>query len=130
LKSHRHASTRIPWTAGFTVIALVLGGAAAAQSLPPPAVAQAAPMAQPGLTQPALAPPALPAVPTVQPIPAAEWTPERIRQSFDQADSNSDGQLTRAEAQRLLILPHSFEDMDENKDGLVDRAEYQRAFAH
>ena len=42
----------------------------------------------------------------------------------------SDTARTRAEAQRLAILPHSFEDMDQNKDGVVDRAEYQRAFTH
>ena len=91
--------------------------------MPPPAV-----QPPPALPQPSLAPPQLPASPTVQPIPAARWTTEAIRQSFDQADTNSDGRLTRAEALRLAILPHSFEDMDENKDGLVDSVEYQRAF--
>ncbi|HMA06795.1 MAG TPA: EF-hand domain-containing protein, partial [Ramlibacter sp.] len=104
--------------------ASLLASVAASQSLPQPAIAQPAPMGQPSL-----APPALPSVPAVQPIPAAGWTAERIRQSFDQADSNSDDQLTRAEALRLTILPHSFEEMDENKDGVVSRAEYERAFS-
>jgi hypothetical protein len=82
------------------------------------------------MVQPGLASPALPSAPAMRPIPAAGWTPERIRQSFDQADSNSDGQITRAEALRLAILPHSFEEMDENKDGVVNRAEYERSFSH
>ena len=123
MKVRCHAPPLRPWAAGLASAAALLASLAAAQSLPP--VPQAAPLAQPGL-----APPQLPASPTVQAIPAAEWTPERIRQSFDQADSNSDGQLTRSEAQRLMILPHSFEDMDVNKDGVVNRAEYERAFTH
>jgi hypothetical protein len=44
------------------------------------------------------------------------------------ADANGDGQLTRAEAQRLSVMPHSFEDMDQNKDGAVTRAEYEASF--
>jgi hypothetical protein len=99
-------------------------GVAMAQSLPAPGVSAPA-----HLPQPSLAPPELPASPSVQPIPAAEWTADRIRQSFEQADANGDGLLTRAEAQRLTILPRTFEEMDENKDGLVSFSEYQRAFA-
>jgi Ca2+-binding EF-hand superfamily protein len=53
----------------------------------------------------------------------------QIRQSFELADSDSNGQLTRAEAQQLTILPRSFEEMDENKDGFVARAEYESVFA-
>ena len=66
---------------------------------------------------------------TAQPVPAARWTAEQIRQAFDLADSNSDGQLSRAEAQRLSILPHSFEDLDQNKDGVLGRSEYEAGFA-
>jgi hypothetical protein len=62
------------------------------------------------------------------PIPASRWTPQQIRQAFDAADADSDGVLTRAEAQQLAILPRSFEDMDENKDGVVSRSEYESAF--
>jgi hypothetical protein len=83
------------------------------------------------LAQPLPAPPEPPStatVPPAQPIPAARWTPELIRQSFDQADTDSDGQLTRAEGRRLAILPRSFEDMDQNKDGVLQRAEYENAF--
>ena len=68
-------------------------------------------------------------MPPGQPIPAARWTPQLIRQSFDQADSDSDGQLTRAEGRRLAILPRSFEEMDQNKDGVLQRAEYESAFS-
>jgi hypothetical protein len=67
-------------------------------------------------------------VATAQPVPAARWTAEQIRQAFDLADSNSDGQLSRAEAQRLSILPHSFEDLDQNKDGVLGRGEYEAGF--
>lgn len=72
--------------------------------------------------------------PTVQPlpapyippaIPASNWTPAQIRQSFDLADADSNGQLTRSEAQHLQIMPRSFEDMDQNKDGLITREEYE-----
>ena len=69
-----------------------------------------------------------PGPPGAQSIPAARWTAEQIRQSFELADTNSDGQLTRAEAQRLSILPRSFEEMDGNKDGILERAEYEAAF--
>ena len=64
-----------------------------------------------------------------QPVPAAKWTAQQIRQAFDAADTDSDGQLSRAEAQRLSILPHSFEDLDQNKDGVLSRSEYQAGFA-
>jgi hypothetical protein len=74
-------------------------------------------------------PPSAATVPPAQPIPAARWTPELIRQSFDQADTDSDGQLTRAEGRRLAILPRSFEDMGENKDGVLQRREYENAFS-
>jgi hypothetical protein len=64
-----------------------------------------------------------------QPVPAARWTADQIRQAFDLADSDTDGQLSRAEAQRLTILPRSFEDMDQNKDGALSRREYEAGFA-
>jgi hypothetical protein len=83
--------------------------------------------------------PALPAPAAVQPgatgaappqaVPAARWTTEQIRQAFALADSDSDGQLSRAEAQRLSILPRSFEDLDQNKDGVLTRSEYEAGFA-
>jgi hypothetical protein len=52
------------------------------------------------------------------------YTALQLSQSFLQADANRDGDLTRAEAQRLTIAPLGFDDMDRNKDGLVSRSEY------
>ena len=46
------------------------------------------------------------------------------------ADTDSNGELSRAEAQRLAVLPRSFEEMDLNKDGVLVRAEYEAAFPH
>ncbi len=67
----------------------------------------------------------LPATPGVPPPPAARWTTAQIREAFDLADSNSNGELTRAESQQLRILPRSFEDMDQNKNGVLERSEYE-----
>jgi hypothetical protein len=72
--------------------------------------------------------PALPA-PVTQPLPPSRWTPAQIRDAFQLADGNSDGQLTRGEAQRLPIMPRSFEDTDLNKDGVISLEEYQASFA-
>lgn len=72
---------------------------------------------------------AVPAPATPQPIPANRWTVAQIRQSFDLADTDSNGQLSRSEAQRLAIMPRPFEDMDQNKDGVISSAEYEGSFA-
>lgn len=87
---------------------IVLAGPAAAQSAPP-----------------AVVPPAPAVQPAAQPIPAGRWTVAQLRQAFDLADTDSDGRLNRAEAQRLAIMPRSFEDMDQNKDGVLERGEYE-----
>jgi hypothetical protein len=84
----------------------------------------------PALPAPVAVQPGAPVAVAAQPVPAARWTAEQIRQAFDLADSNSDGQLSRAEAQRLSILPRSFEDLDQNKDGVLSRSEYEAGFAH
>jgi hypothetical protein len=117
--------TRISW-----FIAAALLGARIASAQTTPADPPAAGAVPPAPVAPAAAAGALPpsAASGGQPIPATRWTPAQIRQSFDRADANADGQLTRAEAQRLAILPHSFEDMDRNKDGTVTRAEYEASF--
>ena len=88
--------------------ALLATGLVHAQAVPPAVIVQ------PG------APAAI-----VQPLPPSRWTVQQIRQAFELADSDSDGQLTRAEAQRLTIMPRSFEEMDQNKDGILQRAEYE-----
>jgi Ca2+-binding EF-hand superfamily protein len=89
-----------------------------------PALAQTpAPAAVPPASQPAIP------APVTQPLPPSRWTPAQIREAFQLADVNSDGQLTRAEAQRLAIMPRSFEDTDANKDGVLTLDEYQASFA-
>ena len=101
----------------FTAAAICMcAGAAFAQTPSTPAV-----------PAPAAVQPGAPAA--AAPQPASRWTAEQIRQAFDSADSDSDGQLSRAEAQRLTILPRSFEDMDQNKDGVLSRREYEAGFA-
>ncbi|HXD43279.1 MAG TPA: hypothetical protein VN649_22130 [Ramlibacter sp.] len=59
---------------------------------------------------------------------AGPYTALQIAQSFIGADANRDGELTRAEAQRLTIMPYSFEEMDRNHDGILTRSEYEDAF--
>ncbi len=66
---------------------------------------------------------------TARPAPAARWTPEQIRQAFDNADTDSNGQLTRAEAQSVTLMPRSFEDADQNKDGVLVFTEYAAGFS-
>jgi hypothetical protein len=58
---------------------------------------------------------------------AGAYTPTAIAQSFLTADANQDGELTRAEAQRLSIAPYAFEEMDRNHDGVITRFEYEDA---
>jgi hypothetical protein len=59
--------------------------------------------------------------------PAGSYTPLQIAQSFLGADANHDGNLTRAEFQRLTIKPYTFEEMDADHDGIVTRSEYENA---
>ena len=81
--------------------------------------------------QPAAPPtlPVVPAAPATQPQPPHRWTAQQIREAFELADSDTNGELTRAETQRVAILPRSFEDMDQNKDGVLVRSEYEAGFA-
>jgi len=103
----------------------LLGGAAAGALVAAlsgmDASAQQQPAAQPTL-------PVVPAAPATQPQPPHRWTAQQIGEAFALADTDTNGELTRAEIQRVAILPRSFEDMDQNKDGVVTRAEYEAAF--
>lgn len=69
--------------------------------------------------------PGVPATPQSVPSGPSGHSNVQIAASFRQADANLDGQLTRAEAQRLTIMPASFEEMDRNKDGVLSRSEYE-----
>jgi hypothetical protein len=60
-------------------------------------------------------------------VVSGPYTALQIAQSFIGADANRDGELTRAEAQRLTIMPYSFEEMDRNRDGILTRFEYEDA---
>lgn len=61
----------------------------------------------------------------VGPSGAGPYTALQLAQSFQGADSNRDGELTRAEAQRLTIMPTTFDEMDRNRDGVISRSEYE-----
>jgi len=71
------------------------------------------------------APVADPAAPQSTDTRPGPYTALQIAQSFLGADANRDGELTRAEAQRLRIMPYSFEEMDRNHDGILSRFEYE-----
>lgn len=86
-----------------------------------PAGAQPAARVLPNVTGPVQPVAPVPA----QAPPAGRWTLAQLQEAFTLADSDGNGELTRAEAQQLVILPRSFEDLDENKDGVLTRAEYQ-----
>jgi hypothetical protein len=101
-------------TAGLLAMAL-----AGAQVDPAPAVGN--PLANPQAVP--AAPPGSPV-----PLPPSRWTLAQIRESFELADSNGNGELTRGEAQHLPIMPRTFEEMDANKDGVVSREEYEAMF--
>ncbi|MBG9389095.1 EF-hand domain-containing protein [Caenimonas aquaedulcis] len=72
--------------------------------------------------------PIVPVAPATQPLPPNRWNAAQIRQAFDLADGDANGELTRQEVQRLAIVPRPFEDMDLNKDGVISRAEFEGAF--
>jgi hypothetical protein len=101
----------------IALVAAIAGGMASAIAQTP------APAAVPPASEPVMP------APVTQPLPPSRWTPAQIREAFQRADVNSDGQLTRAEAQRLPIMPRSFEDTDANKDGVLTLDEYQASFA-
>jgi hypothetical protein len=52
------------------------------------------------------------------------YTALQLAESFLRADANRDGELSRAEFQRLSIAPAAFEEMDRDRNGIVTRSEY------
>jgi hypothetical protein len=68
-----------------------------------------------------------PAGPLPYGVGSGPYTALQVAQSFLAADSNRDGELTRAEAQRLTLMPYAFEEMDRNHDGILTRFEYEDA---
>jgi hypothetical protein len=102
----------------IAVMATLLGALPAAAQ-----VSSAPATAGPAAVQPS-APPA-----AAVPAPAARWTAADVRQAFELADTDSNGEITRSEAQRLTIMPRSFEDADQNKDGVLVLSEYAAGFA-
>ncbi|WP_326541848.1 EF-hand domain-containing protein [Pseudorhodoferax sp.] len=51
---------------------------------------------------------------------------QRANAAFDRADANGDGQLSRAEAQRLPAVAERFDEIDSNGDKQLSREEFQR----
>jgi hypothetical protein len=62
------------------------------------------------------------------PAPRGPLTPTDLARAFYEADLNHDGELSRAEASRLTILPAPFDELDRNHDGVLSRFEYDDAF--
>ena len=61
----------------------------------------------------------------VVPSGAGPYTALQLAESFQRADANRDGELSRAEVQRLTIAPATFEEMDRDRDGVLTRSEYE-----
>jgi hypothetical protein len=55
------------------------------------------------------------------------YTPIELARSFLLADTNRDGELTRTEAQGLVIMPVGCAHVDSNHDGVISRFEYEDA---
>ena len=70
---------------------------------------------------------------TVTAEPAAPGKPVVHRQAdaaFDRADSNHDGMLSRAEAERLPAISLRFDELDVNKDQMLSREEFDNALKY
>jgi hypothetical protein len=55
------------------------------------------------------------------------YTALEVARSFLTADANRDGDLTRAEATRLTLMPFAFEEMDRDHNGVLTKSEYEDA---
>ena len=117
--------TLTPGTPG-TGTGVAPGGTALPPGLPVPPGGEVQPVAPSGVAPP-VAGPGVPATPRSVPAGPGPYTALQVAQSFLGADANRDGELSRAEAHNLSILPFSFEEMDRNKDGVLYRSEYEDA---
>ena len=116
------AGTTDPATTGGTVTAGgIVGGSGAVTSNPGGAYAATAVMGAGAGTN-------LPTPRQGASMGAGPYTAVELASSFLGADANGDGELSRAEATRLSIMPFSFEEMDANHDGVVTRFEYGDSF--
>lgn len=59
---------------------------------------------------------------------AGGYSATDVARFFFYADANHDGDLTRAEYNRLPVKPLGFEQMDRNFDGVISRFEFEDAF--
>lgn len=58
---------------------------------------------------------------------AQEAAFQRANLAFDRADTNGDGMLSRAEAQRLPAVAERFDEIDTDGDRMLSREEFHRA---
>ena len=67
-----------------------------------------------------------PAAPTIAPGAAGPATPEKDQASLERLDGNSDGRITKAEAQKDPELARRFSELDTDNSGKLDRGEFAR----
>ncbi|MBS0317167.1 MAG: EF-hand domain-containing protein [Proteobacteria bacterium] len=91
-------------------VAMAGSGAVYAQTPPPPPAQPSAPMAAPAGA--------------MDPPPASK---KDAAASFERADANHDGKLSRNEAAAIPWLEQHFDEADANHDGSVTRDEYNKA---
>jgi|JI10StandDraft_1071094.scaffolds.fasta_scaffold347101_3 hypothetical protein len=96
------------------VLAAALAAPAGAQQTGPPAEPALAPSAGAIIVPPSVTAPA----PT-------GWSAQQVAAAFLGADTNRDGNLTRAEAQTITAVRLNFEELDANKDGMLSRSEFE-----
>lgn len=51
----------------------------------------------------------------------------KYTEAFDRADKNTDGRLSKEEAENMPAVAQRFDMIDKNKDGFISKAEYMDA---